>query len=79
MALNKDILGQALYDATTSYNNTVFTPAELEAKRLAQWKAIAETIIDHFKNSAQINATVGVGLTASTFPVEGLSAVNIIE
>jgi hypothetical protein len=84
MALDKDILGTALYTVRQSYvnrdyNSLIAQYGNLNAARLAQAKDEAEVFIDHIKNFAQINATVGIGLTASTFPVEGLSTVNIIE
>lgn len=84
MALDKDILGTAIYNVRQNfvnrdYNDLIGEFGNMDAARLAQAKAEAQAIIDHFKNYAQVNATVGVGLTASSFPVEGLSTVNIIE
>lgn len=84
MALNKDILGTDLYNIRHVFDGKTLDDligeyGSLEAARLEVCKREAEAIINHIKNFAQINATVGVGLAASTFPVEGLSAVNIIE
>jgi hypothetical protein len=84
MALDKDILGTAIYNVRQSYvnrdyNDLISEFGNMDAARLAQAKDEAHAIIDHFKNYAQINATTGVGLTAGVNPVVGESTANIIE
>lgn len=84
MALDKNILGGALYDIRHLFdgktlNDLITEYGSLENARLEVCKREAEAIINHFKNFAQVNATVGTGLAASSFPVVGVSAVNIIE
>ncbi|HLO38375.1 MAG TPA: hypothetical protein VK173_07795 [Lacibacter sp.] len=54
MALDKDILGQALYDARVAFSNKnydeiIATYGTMEAYRLAAAKADAEAFINHFK------------------------------
>ena len=58
MALDKDILGQALYDYRTAFNNKTVdqlsaTYGNIEAARLACAKGEAEIFINHFKNNAE--------------------------
>lgn len=84
MALDKDILGIAIYNVRQQFvnrdiNDLIGEFGDMDSARLAMAKAEAEAIIDHFKNYAQINATTGIGLIASSYPVTGTSAVNIIE
>jgi hypothetical protein len=57
MALNKDTLGQALYDTRLEWLNRDIDSVlqeygTLEAARLAMCKAEAEVIINHIKNNA---------------------------
>ncbi len=68
MALNKDILGLALYDVRAIYCNKTIDEiideyGSLEAARLHACKAEAEAIIDHFKNNIAISIP-GTGLIA---------------
>lgn len=58
MALNKDILGQDIYDVRAIYSNKtaqqlITTYGSMEAARLHAAKAEAEVIINHFKNNAE--------------------------
>ena len=55
MALNKDILGQQLYDAFNAYNNKdIIATGDIEAARLAFCKTLADVVINHFKTAAVI-------------------------
>lgn len=58
MALDKDILGQAIYDVRNIYSNKtaaqlITTYGNIEAARLHAAKAEAEVIINHFKANAE--------------------------
>ena len=67
MPLNKDILGDALYNCSKEWNDK--TPDELgdmEQARKAFWTAMAEVVINHFKTSASIP---GTGLVAPKYAV----------
>ncbi len=78
MALSKDILGQALYDNLTSFNNKdIVQTGNIEAARLAFCKKMAESIIDHFKNNIIISIP-GAGLTAGPTAVTGVSITGTI-
>jgi len=64
MALDKDILGQALYNALVDYNNkTSDVIGDIETARLAFCKAMANEIINHFKTYSTLNIP-GSGLLA---------------
>ena len=83
MALNKDILGQALMDATAPFNNKtadqlIATYGSIEAARLAGFKAQAEAFINHFKNNAVLSVP-GAGLTAGGDAVMGTSTSGTIS
>ncbi len=81
MALNKDILGTALYNFRSGFNDKTIEEIELtfgniETARLELAKGEAEIIIDHFKNNAEgeyqagtliagANAVTRVGTTAN--------------
>lgn len=78
MALDKDILGAALYSREQTYNDQApDVLGDLAAARLDFWKAMADEIINHFKTYGQL-ATTGKGLTAGSNAVIGTSATNII-
>lgn len=56
MALNKDVLGLALYNKRVAFNDKTYDDlvqqyGTIEAARLAACEADAEAIIDHFKNN----------------------------
>jgi hypothetical protein len=78
MALDKDILGQALYDMRNNFfNNQTLAQLEatygtIESARLEGCKKEAEVIIDHFKNNAVLHVP-GAGLTAGATAVTGQS------
>lgn len=58
MALNKEILGLALYNKAMSLNNKL--PADIgdiEQARKDFWEAIAEEVISHIKIYGQVNTT----------------------
>lgn len=58
MALNKDILGLALYERANEINDK--TPDEvgnLEQARIDFWKAIADEVIKHIKTFGIVNTT----------------------
>ena len=72
MPLDKEILGTNLYNRSTDFNDVDIDPADLEAQRLAWWKAVAEEIINHFKANGVLTVP-GLGLTAGATPVTGAS------
>lgn len=78
MALDKDILGQALYDRAAASNDVYIAPEDMEAARLAFWKGMADEIINHFKTNGVLRVP-GTGLNAGTTPVSGLSITGTIQ
>jgi hypothetical protein len=59
MALDKDILGQAIYDVRVIFSNKTYqqlvtTYGTMEAARLAAAKAEAEVIINHIKTAGVV-------------------------
>ena len=71
MALNKDILGLAIYTALEDYNNKPPDDiADMEAFRLAACKVIAHEVIEHFKANAVITLAP-LGLVAGVTAVTG--------
>lgn len=77
MALNKDTLGQALYNRVQQYNEVDIPPNEIEAKRLDYWKGVADEIIEHFKTNIQLTIP-GTGLNAPNGAVTGQSITGTI-
>lgn len=77
MALNANILGEALYNASDSFNEIDISEANLEQARLNRWVAVATAIIDHFKNNGVLHVP-GAGLSAPNGPVTG-NATGSIE
>ena len=82
MALNKDILGQAIYNVRNAFSNKTVSQLEtqygtLEAARLECAKQEAEAIINHFK--ATVVHVPGAGLTAPNGPVGGQSITGKIQ
>jgi hypothetical protein len=77
MALNKDILGTALYTRATNFNDKNIE--NMEQARQDFWKAMAEEIINHIKTNATLNVP-GTGLTtaAGGGPVTGISITGTI-
>lgn len=70
MALDKDVLGQLLYNTRNFFSNRTYDDlieeyGTIEAVRLAACKAEAETIIDHFKSAGVVNVTVATTGTAT--------------
>ena len=66
MALNKDILGQAFYDAFDAFNNKLPNDiGDIEATRLAFCKVMANEIINHFKTAGVVEVTVSTTGTAT--------------
>lgn len=79
MALNKDILGEALYNKAKEWNEkTAAELGDLETTRLNFWKAIAGEIITHFKSNGILKVP-GTGLSSPTGPVTGMSVTGTIE
>lgn len=77
--LNKDTLGQALYDFAKSYNDKAPDEiGDIEAARLAFWKGIADEVIKHLKNNIVLKIP-GTGLVAGANAVTGLSITGQIE
>ncbi|KAA2245487.1 hypothetical protein F0L74_05890 [Chitinophaga agrisoli] len=68
MALNKDVLGQALYNAASAFNDGEYP--QIEDARKAFWKAIAEAFINHITGSGIVKVP-GTGLNAGSNPVTG--------
>jgi hypothetical protein len=77
MALNKDILGTALYTRAGNFNDKDIE--NIEQARQDFWKAIAEEIVNHIKTNATLNVP-GTGLTtaAGGGPVTGVSITGTI-
>lgn len=70
MALDKDILGQLLYNARQSFNDQTLDEliaeyGDLNGVRLAMAKADASAIIQHFITSGEIAVTVTTTGTAT--------------
>jgi len=84
MALNKDILGQALYDMRNQFfNNQTLdelqtTYGSLEAARLAACKKEAEIIINHFKTNVLLTIP-GTGLVVGSTPVTGSAITGTMQ
>lgn len=77
MALNKDILGTALYNKASNFNDKSID--NIDQARRDFWKAMAEEIINHIKTNATLNVP-GTGLTTASGggPVTGLSTTGTI-
>ncbi len=78
MALDKDILGNDLYNRAAAQNDVEIAPEDLEAARLEFWKGVADIIITHFKENGELNVP-GYGLMAGTTPVSGTSTTGKIS
>ena len=83
MALNADILGQALYDvrqafSDQTYDEIIALHGTLEAARLAEAKQEATVIINHFKTAAKLTVP-GTGLTAGATAVTGSSITGTLS
>jgi hypothetical protein len=84
MALNKDILGAAIYNARASFCNKDYDTLladygnNEEAMRLAICKAEAEAIINHFTANAVLTVP-GTGLAAPNGAVTGSSTTGTIS
>jgi hypothetical protein len=81
MALNKDILGQALYDFRVGFNSKTIEQLEtefgsLEAARLAMAKGEAEIFINHIKDNAEGEYQNG-SLVAGPNPVTRVGGITI--
>ena len=81
--LNKDILGQALYDSRKVFDGLTVDQiiaqyGSLELARLAACKADAQVIIDHFKSNIVVSIP-GTGLVAGTSAVTGVSNTGTIN
>lgn len=72
--LDKDVLGQALYDSEKQFNDVDIT--DMEAARLSFWKVQADVIINHFKTAGVINVTV---TTAGSATAQSGSGTGTIE
>jgi len=77
MALNKDMLGMALYNKAQSFNDKDID--NIDQARRDFWKAVAEEIVNHIKSNATLNVP-GTGLTTASGggPVTGLSTTGTI-
>lgn len=70
MALNADILGEAMYNARNDFNNRPMdelleTYGNMEGVRLAADKAVATAIINHITTSAEVSVNVTTTGTAA--------------
>lgn len=82
MAMDKDILGLALYNSRNVFSNLttdqlIATYGTLEAARLAACKAEAEVFINHVQAYAKPQVP-GAGLTAGATAVTGTSVTGSI-
>jgi len=77
MALNKDLLGAALYNKAQGYNDQDID--DIDQARRDFWIAIAGEIINHLKSNATISVP-GLGLVAPSGggPVTGISTTGTI-
>ena len=77
MALNKDLLGTALYNRAQSFNDQDIN--NIDQARRDFWKAIAEEIVNHIKSNATLTVP-GTGLAAppNGGPVTGISTTGTI-
>lgn len=81
--LNKDILGQALYDSRKVFDDMTVDQlvnqyGSLEGARLAACKADAQAIINHITGNAALSIP-GLGLVVGTNPVTGISTTGTIR
>jgi len=81
MALNKDILGFALYSARADFsdktlNELITEYGSLESARLAMCKVDAEEIINHFKAAGVINVNVVTTGTATNHTGTGIGTIS---
>jgi hypothetical protein len=77
MPLNKDVLGVALKARADDWNNK--TPAEIgdmEAARLAFWKALADEVIQHFRTAGVVSVNVTTTGTALAHTGTGTGTIN---
>lgn len=75
MALDKNILGDDLYNRVQAFNEVDIL--DLDLARRNYWKTVAEGIINHFKNNGVLNVP-GLGLVAGATAVTGLSVTGTI-
>lgn len=77
MALNKDILGTALYTTLSAFNNKdIEETGDLEAARLAFCKALADEIIIHIKAAAVVSVNVVTTGTATNHTGTGTGTIT---
>jgi hypothetical protein len=84
VALDKDVLGQALYDMRNGFWNNktidelIAEYGTLEAARLEACKKEADVIIQHFKTNGVLSVP-GLGLFAGSTPITGTSVTGHIQ
>jgi hypothetical protein len=77
MALNKDVLGLALYNRLDTYNNQdIDAIGDIEAARLAFCKALADEVIQHFRTAGVVSVTVTTTGTAAAHTGTGTGTIN---
>jgi hypothetical protein len=77
MALNKDILGTALYNRLNEFNNKdIDATGNMEAARLSFCKALADEVINHIKTAAVVNVTVSTTGTATAHTGTGTGTIS---
>jgi hypothetical protein len=65
MAMNKDVLGAALKDRMLSMVPLgVVVPSATQSQMAEFWTAVADEVIKHIKENAQVQVTVNVTGTA---------------
>ena len=77
MALNKEVLGTALYNRAKDFNDQDIE--NIDQARRDFWKAVADEIIKHITSTATLNVP-GTGLIAPSGggPVSGISITGTI-
>lgn len=81
MALDKDVLGLALYNIRNDFNNKQLNEllmmyTTLENARVAYAKKEAEVIINHFKNNALVTVNVNTTGTAAAQAGSGTGTIE---
>lgn len=67
MAMNKDVLGAQIAALLTS----PLAPPDKAAAIKDTWTKVADAIITHIQNNAEVNAGIAVSVTTSTGPAAG--------
>jgi len=76
MPLNKDILGNSLYEAAKSFNDQDVSPDQLELQRKNFWTTVAEQIINHITGNGEVNVTVSTTGTSTAQTGTGTGTIS---